>query len=190
MKNSSRISMLLIAILCLSTASAYGESKRMSQDTYTIYPYNDDFVSPDAELSKTYGARIDSADAIFVGRASSVQTRLPALSLANRCFVKFDKTQWLKQPASSPTESLSEIIYYPYRKADDASVLKDFSDAANCPLKVGTQYLVFASFDPTAPDGLNHLHIDMRDGTTQLYEDAHQKILAIQSHLRRVSEGA
>ncbi len=183
MNNYSRIPMLLTVISCVGIAPAHGsEGKSADKNPYTVYPYYDDFVSPDAELKITYSTQIDSAAAIFVGRVSSVQTRLPTLSLANRCFVKFDSIQWLKQPASYPAENFSEIAYYPYRKPDDASALKDFNDAKNCPLKAGVQYLVFAKFDSIAPDGLNHLHIDMRAGTTQPYEDAQHKILAIQSH--------
>lgn len=186
MKHSVHTLALWTALVFLSVASAHGsESKPVEEKAYVVYPYYDDFASPDSELKKTYSSLIDATQAIFIGRVSSIQTRLPALSLANRCFVKFDSIQWIKQPASYPNENLSEIPYYPYRKPDDASSLKNFSDAANCPLKAGVQYLVFATFDPTAPDGLSHLHIDMRDGTTQPYEDAQRKISAIQSHLKK-----
>jgi len=177
----------LWAISPIFTASAAlnPEADHNSNTTYTVYPYYEDFASSDSELNKTYASHIDTADAVFVGRVSSIQTQFPALSLANRCFAKFDSIQWLKQPASYPADNLSEIAYYPYRKPDDATTLKDFKDAANCPLKAGTQYLIFAAFDPTAPEGLKHLHIDMREGTTQPYEDAQHKILAIQSHLKK-----
>lgn len=170
--------------------SIFAFSLRManaSEAPVAIYPYYNDFPDIAAILNSKFSDRIDAADAIFVGEVSNIRTTYKNLTLANRCFVSFQALEWIKKPTEN-TKAFAEVLYYPYKNLLEANEKKDFLDAKNCPLMVGQTYLVFSSIDKTASPELQHLHINMQEGTTKLLTEALNDISAIKKHLASTGE--